>query len=907
MEMPTEGATPPDDYTKNIEIAVRFLSAIFDDHDHVLLRPIESWNEAGRQISRVDYANVRYPRLGMPVVQPSLQFLLRRSAKFHLNIYFSACPRLGSGQKYDLAWQIRTVRTLWADIDHVSPREALTAISDAKLPEPSIVVNSGNGVHVYWLLEEPVLIDDVGSPSPVLIDWVKKEDGSSKPRKYVVQDKERVYLDQNRQAFKLSPKALHVQHTLAGIAESIGGDHTKDLSRLLRLPGTMNRKDERNGREPILTELLVCEPERRYPFQSFETFAAASSEARRAAKIASMPLPRPRKLTATKADKFDQLIAASSIAEPGCRSEADFAVCCYAVQYGIEKEEAWQQVQGVGKFAEQGRRYFDITWENAEEQVRTSIYQKVEEKNATSQRQADTSHETEHSSDETHSSGHARPTIVVDTAQMPVGDTLHKVTDRLLAAGNCFSRAEQFVVIHDQEVCPILASPELAGLLNQFVEFYFVDDEEGEYKPFPPNYANTWLNHHVERGRLPRINLFTSNPVFTEDWRLVQPGYDAQSGIYYAGPSVAARSGTEHLDKLLKDFCFKSPGDRTNFIGVLLTAILMPRFIGSKPAALFNGNQPELGKSILAQTIAILRDGRTAETASYNPNDEEFEKRLGAIVRRGVTTVIIDNAKARGRNPRIDSACLERSITDHWLTFRLLGQSASIRAENSHIFCITANASDVSRDLMTRSVVINLYYEGDPERRKFTISDPEGYALEHRTEILGELIGMVQRWLEAGKPEANVNSRFNKRGWGQIVGGILECCGEPDFMSNADEAAAQLDETRREFSELVDILADHPQGNWTASELVELCGKHSLLTSDLGEGSPRSLSTKMGTLAGRFIDEGFPFRDQQIATFHRSDSRKGKVYSVSLSDKVPNLDPFAEPLPNLQNDPGAAP
>ena len=40
------------------------------------------------------------------------------------------------------------------------------------------------------------------------------------------------------------------------------------------------------------------------------------------------------------------------------------------------------------------------------------------------------------------------------------------------------------------------------------------------------------------------------NPVYTHDWRLVVPGYDAQSGIYYAGSPVERREGTEHLDKL---------------------------------------------------------------------------------------------------------------------------------------------------------------------------------------------------------------------------------------------------------------------------------------------------------------------------------------------------------------------
>ena len=85
---------------------------------------------------------------------------------------------------------------------------------------------------------------------------------------------------------------------------------------------------------------------------------------------------------------------------------------------------------------------------------------------------------------------------------------------------------------------------------------------------------------------------------------------------------------------------------------------------------------------------------------------------------------------------------------------------------------------------------------------------------------------MVERWKAAGMPQANVHSRFNKRGWGTIVGGILEACGEPDFLANAEEAATSLDETRREFAELIGVLADHPQGTWTASELVDLCNRH---------------------------------------------------------------------------------
>jgi hypothetical protein len=623
-----------------------------------------------------------------------------------------------------------------------------------------------------------------------------------------------------------------------------------------------------------------------------------------------MPLPRPRKLTAPKADKLAELVAACSIAPVGSRSEADFALCCYAIRNGIAKEEVWSQVSECGKFAEEGQRYFDLTWENAAYDVRAGILERLQKpSNGKLSGRIFNGHDGPsgpgEGSDHTDTEAD-RPTIEVDPRNTPVSATMRQITARLLAVNNCYTRVDQLVVIHDQKIAPILKAAELAGILNQHVEFFFVSEDGGEFRPLPPSYANTWLNHPGEQGRFPIVRLFTYNPVYTEEWRLVEPGYDTTSGIYYSGPKILARNGTEHLDRLLQDFCFRSPADRTNYVGLLLTPILVPRFTGSKPAALFNGNQPELGKSILAQIIAIIRDGNKVETATYNPNDEEFEKRLGAIVRRGATTIIIDNAKARGRSPRIDSACLERSITDSILSFRLLGYSHDIRVENSHIFCVTANTPDVSRDLVTRSVVINLHYDGNPTRRLFSIPDPEGYTQEHRTELLGELIGMVERWKTCGMPLSNAASRFNKRGWAQVVGGILAANGEPDFLSNAETAATELDETHREFAELVAVLAEHPQGTWTGSELVQLAVGHGLLRTELGDSSPRSQATRMGVLAGRFVAEHFEVAEYTVV-FHRTVDRKGNVYRVEVVDELPNVVPAGERLPNVANRKGSAP
>jgi hypothetical protein len=183
---------------------------------------------------------------------------------------------------------------------------------------------------------------------------------------------------------------------------------------------------------------------------------------------------------------------------------------------------------------------------------------------------------------------------------------------------------------------------------------------------------------------------------------------------------------------------------------------------------------------------------------------------------------------------------------------------------------------------MSRSVVINLHHMGNPKLRTFAMNDPEAYVQENRQQLLSELVNMVESWKDAGMPLATTQTRFNKKNWGNIIGGILEANGEPDFLDNADETAAAMDDTRREFSELVGLLAQHPKGTWTAAELTDLANEHFLLRSELGQGTPRSQCTRLGVLAGRYVDERFGMDDGSIAIFHRSDIGRKTLYHVGL-------------------------
>jgi len=237
-----------------------FFTTLFEPSDLILFRPIETWTDSdGRKRSNVLYKSVRHRRLGVCdndrnwSWQPNLWESLARSSiqlgeKSHANIFFGVCPRFGSDGKYDKAWQIRNVRCVWADLDGVSVEEAVKRCHKNQVPMPTVVVSTGNGVHFYWKLSEPFLIDDVPDPLPILRSRTLKN-ARGKSESVIIDPtngKKEIPYSANI-APPMSNKALHIQSIMQGINAVIGGDHTKDLSRILRVPGTANRKNERNG------------------------------------------------------------------------------------------------------------------------------------------------------------------------------------------------------------------------------------------------------------------------------------------------------------------------------------------------------------------------------------------------------------------------------------------------------------------------------------------------------------------------------------------------------------------------------------------------------------------------------------------------------------------------------------
>ncbi len=424
--------------------------------------------------------------------------------------------------------------------------------------------------------------------------------------------------------------------------------------------------------------------------------------------------------------------------------------------------------------------------------------------------------------------------------------------------------------------------------------------------PIPQAFLGPLFSHDNLSSHLPNIRRYARRPVLTSNYEVLQPGWheDAQILVHGASidvPSFERRSGERALDRLpaqwrelLQDFPFESDADLVNYLSLVLTAILIDRFEdGQKPLAIFNGNQPGVGKTTLAQIIGVLADGQTPNLMNYTSDENEFTKRLSATIRDPErTVVIIDNIRVEDRN--IGSPTLESQAVSPRISVRELGQSRNIERNNDLLFLLTANGARLNPDLATRSIAINLSFEGPADRRTFRGINPVDFARRHRAELLGEMMGMIIAWAAAGEEMATMAHRFSS--WAHLMGGILNFAGFSEFLTNtlSSPLDEQVDQVRQLVTELMRAPRDLVEGRfWVradapgfqaeghgvqATEWVTWLSRFQIL-----QPSANSSTRANVTLAGQFLSRQvnevveFDLDGQELSAVLRSATQRSRT------------------------------
>jgi len=707
--------------------AVEFLSSIFVPGDITLFRPVETWEENSQRRARVDYRAIAYGLHGRrngegdewqastAAIEAVVNRQIERASTERTNLFFGTCPRFGGQGKYELAWHIRTIRALWADIDDTDDPAVLhERCKAAGLPEPSIIVHSGNGLHAYWLAE-PYLIDDAGEPQPVHIEWTEGKGGKRRARKYIDGDNgEKLWLDIRANVPALSPKAQHATDVLQGIARSIGGDHTFDLARLLRLPGTLNQKNARNGQEPKPCRVIESHPERRYPFSDFEKFAEQAPDRQRREKISRVKLPTARKLTPRKADRLAEKLAACDAAPVGERSEADFHLLCFCVEQGVDRAEVWAQVQSVGKFAEAGERYFRTTWAKAEGHTREKIYEKVEKRKRPKRR------DKKPADSESEELPVANVEISEDEEGNEVAEPLpmREVVARIFNASDNWPRRVDDALFVD-------ATPRgVTWLESPAALFGWLQDRHGtiDWKRVEGCVNRDETFAEIIRNATPYSEVLTL------------PHEPPIEGVYYSGKTPEPGDGST-LAAFIDFFRPETPVDRELLAAVVATP-LWGGPPGARPAAMFTATTGRgRGKSKLAQFVGRLYGG----TLDIDPQGDiaTIKSRLlspGAASRR---IALLDNVKST----RFSWGELEALITADTVSGKQLYVGEAARP-NYLTWLITLNGASLSTDMAQRVVEVRL---ADPNYDDGWEGRVAAFVRSRQMQIIGDLIAFLRQ------------------------------------------------------------------------------------------------------------------------------------------------------------------
>jgi hypothetical protein len=302
------------------------------------------------------------------------------------------------------------------------------------------------------------------------------------------------------------------------------------------------------------------------------------------------------------------------------------------------------------------------------------------------------------------------------------------------------------------------------------------------------------------------------------------------------------------IKEMYDGFPFVDHASRANMFALLLTPILRRAIRGCVPLALIDAPAAGTGKSLLAETVALIITGTNAVMQPAPTRDEEeLRKLLTAVLSAGYSLSILDNVASTVASPN-----LARAVTASVWSDRILGQSRTIDLPQQTVFVITGNNITLGGDIPRRSYWIRLdAQDAQPwQRSGFKIPNLKNWILENRAELVGALLTIARSWYAAGQPkgEAPILGSFEE--WSRIIGGILHHVKVLGFLENLQELYEQSDPSEGQWQGFLDhIYHRYSGGDFGVVDLVRLLRVdpqyHSILPDDLiDDGRDGNLFTK---------------------------------------------------------------
>jgi hypothetical protein len=198
--------------------------------------------------------------------------------------------------------------------------------------------------------------------------------------------------------------------------------------------------------------------------------------------------------------------------------------------------------------------------------------------------------------------------------------------------------------------------------------------------------------------------------------------------------------------------------------------------------------------------------GNTLAAMPPATTDDEWRKRITAVLREAPGAIMIDNVTRA-----LDSAALSAALTARVWSDRLLGHSTTVNVPVRCLWLMVGNNPTMTTEIARRMVRIRMDARVDRpwQRPAKDFRHPKllEWAEQSRSNLVWAALVLVRHWLAAGRPLGTKTLGSYER-WAAVMGGILRAAGIPGFLGNLDALYDEADTEGAMWRELVDAWWD---------------------------------------------------------------------------------------------------
>jgi len=345
------------------------------------------------------------------------------------------------------------------------------------------------------------------------------------------------------------------------------------------------------------------------------------------------------------------------------------------------------------------------------------------------------------------------------------------------------------------------------------IDFYTMDEKGKETQVDAPARVIDTLGEIGTSWNFPVLKATVETPTLRPDGSVLEKfGYDTKSRLFLDTggiefpPIKEQPTRDEALTALailldpLQNFEFKDDDgikglSRAVQVSAMLTACVR-RSMNYAPAYGFDANDVSAGKTQLAQCNAIMATGRRTGDRPFTNDPDEQRKLLSAAFAAGDAVILFDNVETE-----ISGGPLCSAITDAVITTRRLGGNSAadqITAPTNTLMLFTGNGLTASGDMTDRVLISKLFIAKRFDAERFKYNPLDAHLIKNRPILVAAALTIMRAYLAAGCPKVEGRrSRYPE--WQRFASDPLVWLEQPNPVLSFDRAM-KSDPVRENFA-----------------------------------------------------------------------------------------------------------